>query len=51
MLATSAPLDAFICASSSAFVSTTTIVSTGPNGSSCMSRLAPGGASSVVGAT
>ena len=50
MLATSAPLEAFICASNSASVSTTTMVSTGPNGSSCISRLAPGGASSAAGA-
>ena len=50
-LATSAPLEAFIAASSSSVVSTTTIVSTGPNGSACISRDRPGGASSTDGAT
>ncbi|GIH98497.1 ABC transporter ATP-binding protein [Planobispora takensis] len=50
IVATSAPLPAFIAASSSASVSTRTTVSTGPNGSARNSGEDGGGARIVVGA-
>lgn len=50
IVATSAPLLAFIAASSSASVSTSTIVSTGPKGSAWKSGDERGGARMATGA-
>ncbi len=50
MVATSAPLLAFIAASSSASVSTSTTVSTGPNGSAWNSGDERGGVRIATGA-